>query len=103
MKNETLTTVLVIGVIAVAAYVLVRGIGTQGAPLKLADAGGTDTSLDGIRNIGASIKSAVGGLFGGDETIGTRPDGSLDVKSVRIEDQSSGASMVPGLTLSTFG
>ena len=92
MKDLT-ATVAVIAVIGVVGYLIVKNVGTQGQPFQPTRDDSRDTSLDGIRNIGATVK---GWIMGPDK----RDDGSLDIKGVRITDPNYAADQPSGLQLS---
>lgn len=102
MNKETVTTVAVIAVIGVVAYMLVKGVGAQPGAFQLAQRDdGPDNSLSGVRSIARKVKK----WFSEPDSPGMRSDGSLDVKSVRITDPGYTGSSDPSyqLSLGAFG
>lgn len=97
MNKEAVTTVAVIAVIGVVAYMLVKNVGAQQGAFQLAQGNdGPDSSLIGVRSIASTVK----GWFGMSDGPGMRSDGSLDVKSVRVTDPAYAGSSDPGFKLS---
>lgn len=89
MNKETVTTVAVIAVIGVAAYLLVKNLGGPAAPLQLATDNTPDNSLAGARSVFSSIK---GWIMGSGSEIqvptGARTADGTEVKRIVITDPS---------------
>lgn len=89
MNKETVTTVVVIGVIGLVAFVLVKNLGGPAAPIQLATDNAPDTSLAGARSVFGSIKSWI---MGSENEIsvptGARTADGTEVKRIVITDPS---------------
>lgn len=97
MNKEAVTTVAVIAVIGLVAYVLVKDVGVQPGAFQIPQRDdGPDNSLSGVRSIARKVKK----WFSEPDGFGMRSDGSLDVKSVRITDPAYAGSSDPAFKLS---
>lgn len=89
MNKETVTTVVVIGVIGLVAFVLVKNLGGPMEPIQLATDNTPDNSLNGARSLFGSLKSWIMG--GGTEVavpVGARTADGTEVKRIVITDPS---------------